>query len=118
MLQLAPILVAFALGVPSAPSTPGRAEGTAQQFNALRERLKEETSLWRAAYHEAADEEQRAALRADFPLKDFVEPLAAIADASKGTELQAQCWFEIYRLGVLVEDRPTFDRAVEQFTSQ
>jgi len=119
MHPLTPILVALALGAAStAPSSRSPVEDPAQQFNALRERLKEETTLWRAAYHEATDEEQRAALRADFPLKDFVEPLAAIADASKGTELQAQCWFEIYRLGALVEDRPTFQRAVEQFTSQ
>jgi len=119
MHPLTPILVALALG--AAPSVPGArslVEDPARQFNALRERVKEETRLGRSAYHEATDEEQRAALRAEFPLQEFVEPLAAIADQSKGTELQAQCWFEIYRLGVLVEDRSTFQRAVEQFTSQ
>jgi hypothetical protein len=117
MHRLAQILVALAaFHLP--PSSASLVQDPAPQLDALRERLKEEKRLWRSAYRDATDDEQRAALRAEFPLQEFVAPLAALADQAKGTDLQAQCWLEVYRLGVLVEDRATFQRAVEQLTSQ
>jgi hypothetical protein len=108
------VLTALQLVPGAAPAV----QDPAQQLHELRDSVKEESRLWRSMYLGATSDEQRAQLRAEFPLQEFVEPLAALADRAKGTDVQAQCWIEVYRLGVLVEDRATFQRAVEQLTTQ
>ncbi len=110
-----PILLVFS-ALLSAPGSSSQGD-PAQDLERLRERLEQERKAWMAVYRQAESDEERAALRQEFPLRDFVDGLAVLADRGKGTGVAARAWLEVYRLSVLVEDPPTFERAVDRLVS-
>lgn len=118
MTTLAALLLALVPHASPAVPDPVQAPAdAASELAALKSRIADERRTWRAIWLDATSDEERTALREEFPLEPFVGELRALAERAKGTDVATKAWLEVHGLAVLVDDRETWALAVERLTT-
>jgi len=111
--RLGSVLLLSALVSQGARAQPDQGEA-GRRLAELEQRLDEELQGWTAIYRSAATEEEREALRAEFPRQEYVDELTAIAGEAQGTDVAARAWLGVFRLASKLDDRVLFTRALER----
>jgi len=90
---------------------------TAKQLQELQKRLDEERASWLEFRRNAKTEAERAELVSAFPRDEFVSELEALTKAGPGNEIAARAWYELMRLGAMLDDKELFTRALERLAA-
>lgn len=90
----------------------------AQRLAELEKRFQEEREGWTEFRKQARTLEERAEVNASFPRAEYAAEYTAIAEAAKGTEVAAQAWYGLFRLGLITEERELFARGLEPLLTE
>jgi len=110
-MQLRSIVVLTLLATFAGSAHPGG--DPAQRLAELEKRFLEERAGWTEFRKQARTLAERAEVNASFPRAEFAQEYEVIAEAARGTEVAAQAWYGLFRLGLMVEERELFGRGLE-----
>lgn len=108
-------VLALLQGAAQSATDPKRA---AEELSGIERRIEEHGARLRAQRKQATSAEARAALAAAFPRDELVAELSALALASKGSEIAARAWLDVFRVASLLDERELYERALERLLAE
>lgn len=99
------LVALFAAPVPGDP---------AARLADLERRFAEERASWTEFRKQAKTLSERAEINAAFPAEEFAAEYEALAREVPRTELAAQAWYGVFRIGVLMERQASFALGLER----
>ena len=97
--------------------TSVRAQDPAQKLKAIQQRLEQEQKDWYEVYKAAKSDEEREALREEYPGPEFLPEFKALALEAKGTDVAAEAWTQVHSLATRKKDQATVKEAIEHLAA-
>ena len=97
--------------------TSATAEDPAQKLKAIQQRLEQEQKDWYEVFKAAKTDEEREALREEYPGPEFLPEFKALALEAKGTDVATQAWMQVHGLANRTKDMATVKEAIERLAT-
>lgn len=116
------IQTARRLGLASFALISGMAQAQAQdpakKLQEIQQRVEQEQRDWYDFYKAAKSEEEREALMAERPGREFIAEFKALAEEAKGTDVAAEAWIRVFQLGGQFGEPESAKLATERLVSE